>query len=174
MGGPPSRGWGCACNWGAQLSSTLTSSSFSRMSFSVSASGTGGMTGMGKSVPLSRVSLLRAERGGEDAATALPAPYGGRSPMGVAAQETPNLAGAQYLPAQTLSPPAQHHAGPFSRQGTDNEQLQAPPQTSAPLNLLHTSLGATEGGTTPARGVRDPQGTELTSCSPHSLFSLLF
>lgn len=36
----------------------LTSSSFSRMSFSVSESGTGGMTGMGKSVPLSRVSLL--------------------------------------------------------------------------------------------------------------------
>lgn len=38
--------------------SVLTSSSFSRMSFSVSESGTGGMTGMGKSVPLSRVSLL--------------------------------------------------------------------------------------------------------------------
>lgn len=61
---------------------TLTSSSFSRMSFSVSTSGTGGITGMGKSVPLSRVSLLWAERGGEAAAPALPGtfPHGCHNP----------------------------------------------------------------------------------------------
>lgn len=41
----------------------LTSSSFSRMSFSVSESGTVGITGIGKSVPLSLVSLLRVVRG---------------------------------------------------------------------------------------------------------------
>lgn len=38
--------------------STLTSSSFSRISFSVSVSGSAGASGMGKSVPLSLVSLL--------------------------------------------------------------------------------------------------------------------
>lgn len=40
-----------------------TSSSFSRMSFSVSESDTAGTAGMGKSVPLSRVSLLGGKRG---------------------------------------------------------------------------------------------------------------
>lgn len=43
---------------------TLTSSSFSRMSFSVSGSVPGGTAGIGKSVPLSLVSLLK--RGGKE------------------------------------------------------------------------------------------------------------
>lgn len=71
-------GWGSECSWWSELysesclwsrwqcesgswSACRTSSSFSRMSFSVSLSATVGTTGMGKSVPLSLVSLLQRE-----------------------------------------------------------------------------------------------------------------
>lgn len=167
--------WGGGDDRGARHSPTLTSSSFSRMSFSVSASGTGGMTGMGKSVPLSRVSLLRAERGGEDAVP-----------------ETPNLTGTQHPPAWTLSP--QPHTGPFSRWGGGYEQLQAsPPDLSTP-NLPHNILWGGPREALPQQGVPGtPEGTEpcpafstlsyfgkhptgcfkLGSGSPHPVFSLL-
>lgn len=72
--------WGSECSWWTELCSDLwswswwcwcdsgswsacrTSSSFSRMSFSVSLSATPGTTGMGKSVPLSLVSLLQRNK----------------------------------------------------------------------------------------------------------------
>ena len=164
---------------GAQPSPTLTSSSFSRMSFSVSASGTGGMTGMGKSVPLSRVSLLWAERGGEDAARAPPAPHGGHFPMGAAAPETPNLADTHHPPAETLSPPDQGRTQPFSQQGEIWAAPGIPPNLSSP-DPLKTSLGVTQGSTTTARGATEPpEHRVLPGCfkvgsgSPHPMFSLL-
>jgi len=146
-GGPsqPCQGWG----------PTLTSSSFSRMSFSVSASGTGGMTGMGKSVPLSRVSLLQAERGGEDASSPWP-------PMGAAAPETPNIAGTPHPPTQTLSPP-----GPaLFPAGRNVGSFGHPPKPQHPRPR--------EVPGTPTPGHRALPGCfELGSGSPHPIFSLL-
>lgn len=57
--------WSWPCWWRCDSSSwsaCRTSSSFSRMSFSVSLSVTPGTTGMGKSVPLSLVSLLQRDK----------------------------------------------------------------------------------------------------------------
>lgn len=142
---------------GGSARPTLTSSSFSRMSFSVSTSATGGITGMGKSVPLSRVSLLWAERGGEGVRV-LPQPPG-TSPHGC-----PNPRRCPAAPpAQPPGPVATTRVA-FSRQ-EGCEGLQAPPKPQHPQPREDPGTSSTP----PRSGVGSPLGLG----SPGPVFSLL-
>lgn len=137
---------------GGSARSALTSSSFSRMSFSVSTSATGGITGMGKSVPLSRVSLLWAERGGEGVRV-LPQPPG-TSPHGC-----PNPRRCPAAPpAQPPGPVATTRVA-FSRQ-EGCEGLQAPPKPQHPQ-----PRGDPGTSSTPPRSGEGPTGVGLSWAS---------